>query len=77
MGRAFSYLILDVWLYNRGTNGVCTCSRPPEPKGLVPLEDVSVFNSSQKQFAFTLSHDAADGSKLKSAKATKAGGSMQ
>ncbi|KAL1507822.1 hypothetical protein AB1Y20_007430 [Prymnesium parvum] len=49
----------------------------PEPKGLVPLEDVTVRSSSEKPFAFTLHHDAADGGKLKSAKSTKPGGAMQ
>ena len=52
-------------------------AKSPEPKGLVPLEDVTVKTSSEKAFAFTLLHDAADGGKLKSAKSGKKGGSMQ
>jgi len=52
-------------------------AKSPEPKGLVPLEDVAVRTSSEKPFAFTLSHVAGDNAKFKSAKATKAGGSMQ
>jgi len=50
-------------------------AKSPEPKGLVPLEDVTVRTSGERAFAFTLSHDAADGGKLKSAKAK--GGTMQ
>ena len=52
-------------------------AKSPVPKGLVPLEDVTVQTSTEKPFAFALRHDSADGEKLKSAKATKAGGSMQ
>ena len=51
--------------------------KSPDPKGLVPLEDVTVKTTSEKPFAFTLAHDAADGAKLKSAKSGKKGGSMQ
>lgn len=49
--------------------------KSPEPKGILPLEDVSVSASAEKSFAFSLTHDG--GEAIKSAKTVGASGSKR
>ena len=46
------------------------------PKGMVPLENVVVRTSTERAFAFSLTHSEAEGGLLKSAKRQGADGSM-